>query len=244
MQIMLNGMTLDEMTIERIKQFEPPVGYYVAFSGGKDSVVLLDLTKRSGVKFDAHYHLTTVDPPELVRFIRTFSEVEIVKPAETMWQAIRRKNMPPLRNKRWCCELFKENGGAGRTVLTGIRAAESARRANRRMVESCYKDKTKHYINPIMDWEDADVWQYIHEHRLRYCSLYDEGMKRIGCVLCPMIRHVEWEINRWPKLAAAWKRAVMSTWKPELSESPEKHWEWWLKRDGAAKKNDDSVMFE
>ena len=73
------------IAIQRIKSFEPKEGYYVAFSGGKDSCVVLDLVKRAGVKFDAHYNLTTVDPPELVRFVKDkHPEVEINKPPKSM----------------------------------------------------------------------------------------------------------------------------------------------------------------
>ena len=57
-------------SIEALKTFEPPEGYYVAFSGGKDSVVVKALCDMAGVKYDAHYSVTSVDPPELVRFIK------------------------------------------------------------------------------------------------------------------------------------------------------------------------------
>ena len=60
-----SGKDKTEIAIERIKAFEPSEGYYVAFSGGKDSVVILDLVKRANVKFDAHYNITGIDPPEL-----------------------------------------------------------------------------------------------------------------------------------------------------------------------------------
>ena len=55
--------------VEMLRMFERDDGYYVAYSGGKDSTVLLELMKMAGVKYDVHYAVTTVDPPELVRFI-------------------------------------------------------------------------------------------------------------------------------------------------------------------------------
>jgi phosphoadenosine phosphosulfate reductase len=59
-----------EEAIERIKMFEPPEGYYFADSGGKDSSVVRELLLTSGCKFDAHYSVTTIDPPELIYFLR------------------------------------------------------------------------------------------------------------------------------------------------------------------------------
>lgn len=59
-----------EIAIQRLKSFEPPEGYFLAFSGGKDSQCIYHLAQMAGVKFDAHYHVTSVDPPELIYFIR------------------------------------------------------------------------------------------------------------------------------------------------------------------------------
>lgn len=97
-------------SIERIKAFEPPEGYYLAFSGGKDSVVCKALLDMAGVKYDAHYRVTSVDPPELVQFIRDKhpdvsrdvprysdgiqAENMRGKPI-TMWNLIPMKMMPP-----------------------------------------------------------------------------------------------------------------------------------------------------
>lgn len=212
MQYTLEGLTKDQVAIERIRMFEPSEGYYLAFSGGKDSVTLLALAKAAGVKFDAHYHLTTVDPPEVVQFIKTFHEVEIVRPPKSMWQLIvdPENQVMPTRQMRWCCKRLKEVGGHGRFVLTGIRWAESVRRANRKMLEVSRGDTSKKLVHPILDWTDEDVWQFIREKSIPYCSLYDQGFKRLGCVLCPMVkgRLLQMQIERYPKIVAAWRSAA------------------------------------
>jgi len=248
----LDDKSMDDVAMERLRQFEPVAlrmssehGYALAFSGGKDSCVILDLAKRAGVKFWAYHSLTTCDPPELVRFIKDkHPEVEIIKPAETMWQLICRKGMPPRRNARFCCEVLKENGGSGHIVVTGVRWGESARRSKRKMNESCYRDKTKRFLHPIIDWSTSDVWTYIRERGLDYCCLYDQGQSRVGCVLCPMTRDVAHQIARWPRIAAAWERAVKSTFKPDTTgrfkfQTPEEYWLWWLDRDASALTPDD-----
>ena len=63
--------------VQILKEYEPLEGYYVAFSGGKDSLCIYYLTKIAGVKADYHYNMTTVDPPELMQFIKTFDDVKI-----------------------------------------------------------------------------------------------------------------------------------------------------------------------
>jgi phosphoadenosine phosphosulfate reductase len=149
------------MALDRIKTFEPPEGYYVAFSGGKDSVVILDLVKRSGVKFDAHYNITGIDPPELYYFIRDqHPEVQRHRLEKTMWELIVKHMMPPTQMMRFCCEYLKERDGKDRRVITGVRWAESTRRSKRKMVDICFKDSRKSYLHPIIDWTDVVVWDY------------------------------------------------------------------------------------
>lgn len=124
-----------EASINRLQAMCPEEGYYVAFSGGKDSQCVYHLCKMAGVKFDAHYNVTSVDPPELVQFIkRNYPDVHFDYPRNargevvTMWNLIPAERMPPTRLVRYCCETLKETSGKGRYTVTGVRQAESANR--------------------------------------------------------------------------------------------------------------------
>lgn len=124
-----------DMSLKRIETFQRPEGLYLAFSGGKDSVVTKRLLDMAAVQYDAHYRVTSVDPPELVRFIRDqYGDVDREVPRDdmgepiTMWNLIPRKLMPPTRLVRYCCEELKESGGEGRMTVTGVRWAESRNR--------------------------------------------------------------------------------------------------------------------
>lgn len=137
----LEGNKIDKVAgaIELLQKLEPEDGYVVAFSGGKDSQCVAELAKMAGVKHELVYSLTTVDPPELVRFIKEhYPEAWKNQHVEywpdtgepiTMWNLIPRKRMPPTRLARYCCEVLKETAGMGRVTVTGVRWAESSSRA-------------------------------------------------------------------------------------------------------------------
>ena len=111
-------------------------GFYLAFSGGKDSQCLYHVAKLAGVKFKAHMNLTSVDPPEVIRFVKkNYTEVELIKPGKSIFQVAVEKQILPTMRVRWCCKEYKETAGAGKVTLIGIRKAESSRRAKRNEVE-------------------------------------------------------------------------------------------------------------
>lgn len=132
-----------KLAIDRIKTFAPDEGYFVAFSGGKDSVVIKVLCELAGVPYEAHYSVTTVDPPELVRFIRkAYPDVIFDRPEMSMRQLIIYKQIPPTRLMRYCCEYLKESHGKGRITMTGVRWAESRNRRNNQGTVTMFDGKT------------------------------------------------------------------------------------------------------
>lgn len=248
-----------EVSIARLKEFEPLEGYFFADSYGKDSSVVRALLQKSGVKYDAHYSQGGIDPPELVRFGRVYHPDTIIeRPEMSIWQGVMKHGMP-RRQARWCCELIKEKHGANRRVVTGIRWQESPRRQSRRMVEVCRTDATKIFLHPIIDWTFKEVWEFIRAEGIPYTSLYDEkgidgkpSFKRLGCVLCPMetAKQTQFELQRFPKLAEAWKRACYRYWEKGSEgtkrwASAEAMWQWWLSRKGEPKVNEaQCIMFD
>ena len=282
-QLNMYGMDRVELAIERLKAYEPPEGYYLAFSGGKDSVVVKALADMAGVKYDAHYNNTSVDPPELVQFIKTFDDVQMDSPKDkdgnrlTMWNLIPRKHMPPTRIVRYCCHALKESQSKGRLVITGVRWAESPRRKQNQgevtiingvkenleamgfdgsaltttklggvvlnmdnaeskdIVSMCYRTRVT-TVNPIIDWSNEDVWEFIHKYNVPYCELYDQGYKRLGCIGCPMNSHAAEELEKYPKYKQAYMRAFDRMLKQRKSKGLDDQWKtaedvmkWWLR---------------
>jgi len=255
-----------DLAIKRLQhyaQFDER-GYYLAFSGGKDSQCIYHLAKEAGVKFDAHYNQTGIDPPELIYNMRKHYPDVIVEPYEkSMWQLIREHGMPPTRMARFCCEHLKERGGQGRVVVTGVRAAESTRRKKsygivtiqhrnkakraytfdpeqgEHLIRTC-PTKGKVVLAPILDWTDEDVWAYIRDRNLPYCSLYDEGFKRLGCIGCPMSgrKGQLQQFARWPKFKQAYIKAFDAMLKENSHRNYRANWrtgkdvfDWWVGND-------------
>lgn len=256
-----------QRAIDRIKKAEklslrlnPEGGFWLAFSGGKDSLCIYHLAEMAGVKFEAHMNFTSVDPPEVVRFVRKqYPNVICHPPIISLYNLAIKQGMPPTRIMRYCCAYYKEQGGAGCVTITGVRRAESLKRASRNEIElsgrkfsgtidefdeqgetlvACVKGKDKVILNPIIDWTDSEVWNFLNnEVKVPYCELYDRGRARIGCILCPMSNKGQkrQDIIDYPHQAQKW-REVMARLKEAHSDdkdgifnmSADDIFEWWL----------------
>lgn len=132
-------------------------GFYLAFSGGKDSQALYHVAQLAGVKFKGHMSLTSVDPPQVIRFVKKhYPDVELIKPKMSMFDRAIEKGILPTMRIRWCCADFKESAGAGKVTLIGVRAAESARRAKRHEVEV----KSRKFSGSLKEfdaWSKAEI---------------------------------------------------------------------------------------
>jgi len=264
------GLSLEEKiekAIATIRHYEPeamkfsPEGYIVCDSYGKDSCVILDLAKRSGVKYRAVHNLTTIDPPELIHFGRKYHPDTIVqRPKKPMLTMLAESNKgPPLRTGRWCCEEYKERHILDGIKILGIRAAESARRRMNWKVFTPHRDTQEWFLNPILYWTNDNLWTFIRQNKIPYCSLYDEGFTRLGCIGCPMAGVGRYKsFARWPGYERAWKRAFERFWKnwhnvPRKDggqrwfdergmKSWQELWAWWMLEGPKKDVNEDCQM--
>lgn len=222
-QIAFPGFELGDYireAVDFLRRHEPPEGYFVGFSGGKDSIVALELCRIAGVKHRAYYSCTRIDPPEIYRVIKQhYPDVTWLYPKMSLYAAIQHRE-PPFRMRRWCCDVLKKEPSKSiplKNRVLGIRAEESVRRAGRPQIDS-HLGQTLY--KPIFTWPEWAVWEAIEIWRLPYPRLYDEGFSRIGCVFCPFLlgtapgaqRQRERNIKRWPGIWRAVEHAVKRWW--------------------------------
>jgi len=287
-------MDLEQKSIERIRMaskmslqhYKKPI--VCTYSGGKDSDVMLELFKRSGVPFEVHNSHTTVDAPQTVYHIREkFKELEnlgikctIEYPKTSMWQLIVKNKMPPTRKIRYCCSVLKEGSCTNRMIATGVRWAESSARSyrgeyevlgksmkdvlaisdeemtgnykspeyeqlslsgmenqkeimlmndnskKRRFIEKC-ETKAKTVCNPIIEWDDRELWKFIEVEKIKINPLYQMGFCRVGCIGCPMASKMRWlEFQTFPRMLKAMK--TDGTGRTARWKTGEDVFAWWM----------------
>ncbi|MHA2265560.1 MAG: phosphoadenosine phosphosulfate reductase domain-containing protein [Candidatus Thorarchaeota archaeon] len=183
----------------------------VSFSGGKDSLVALDIAHRIGVK-KVVFCDTTIEFPETVEYIREIEEfygleIDIVKPPVAFFDLVSEIGVPSRRS-RWCCEVFKfgplsayarKEGVHG--FITGLRSQESIRRRSYSSEDRIFLTSSTQ-INPILNWTGDDIWDYIEKYNLPANPLY-EHFDRVGCWCCPYRSKSDWEATEriHPELA-------------------------------------------
>ncbi len=196
---------------------------------------------------------------------------EITKPKLSMWQLIEKKGVPPQRNMRYCCSILKETSGKNRSIITGVRKFESNGRKDRTSFEAIGKTKKegvkvddeimlsndngekrmfmerceikgKTVVNPIIEWKDVDVWNYIRKENIEINPLYDKGFKRVGCIGCPLAtpKQIKNQFAMYPTYKRAYTKAFqrMIDRRKELGKPVDERWKdgeavmkWYLDED-------------
>jgi phosphoadenosine phosphosulfate reductase len=168
----------------------------IAYSGGKDSDVILELARMAGVKYRAIYKNTTIDPPGTIKHAQERG-VEVIRPKRTFAQVIEAAGIPS-RSHRVCCAHLKEYKILDHAVI-GVRRDESRKRKERyKMPDECrvYNKKNDiraHHYFPILTWTAEDVAAFLQERGVKAHPLYyDEHgnfhpERRLGCMCCPLM---------------------------------------------------------
>ena len=189
----------------------------VSFSGGKDSTAILHLARKAGVT-KAFFIDTGIEFPETVEFVQS-QGIDIVQKAGDFWQAVEKAG-PPGKDNRWCCKLLKLHplklylAGVGPCVtIQGNRWYESWNRADLDETSQNPANPLQLNISPIRNWRALEVFLYLWWQKAEINPLYDKGLERIGCYLCPAMLESEYEELRiiHPEYARRWD-TFLKTW--------------------------------
>jgi phosphoadenosine phosphosulfate reductase len=201
----------------------------VSFSGGKDSLVVLDLVSSITKDFTAIFIDTGLEHPQTREYVKNIAHDWNLKLVTASAGDAFDDNFPafgpPAKDFRWCCKVCKlapaskvieEKFPKGTLTVEGNRRLESFSRAHTELVEENPFVPGQTILNPIRDWTALDVWLYIMMRDLDYNRLYDEDIERVGCWMCPSSLASECaEISRMsPELARAWE-TKLNDWAKE-----------------------------
>ncbi len=181
--------------------------FYVAFSGGKDSIVTLDLVQRAlphnkfkvlfgdtGMEFpDTYKEIENVEDEcreKRIDFLRAKSNL----PVDLSWNTFG----PPAVTLRWCCSVHKSapqimllrkytgDPNFRGMAFTGIRGDESLSRSEYDDISFGKKIRGQYSFHPILEWNSAELFSYIYQRKLTLNEAYIKGNSRVGCLVCPM----------------------------------------------------------
>lgn len=194
----------------------------LSYSGGKDSDVILELAKMSGIPFEAIYKNTTIDPPGTIAHCRE-NGVKIMPPKMSFFEIVREHGFPS-RFTRFCCAILKEYKIHDRAIQ-GIRREESAKRAERyKEPEICRTypkgEKVRIYL-PILEWTLGDVETFVKDRGIKLAPIYyrKDGSidfsRRLGCIGCPLAserKRIE-AYKKFPRMLRAQIKAINDFYK-------------------------------
>lgn len=193
----------------------------LAYSGGKDSDVILQLAKEANIPIRPIYKNTTIDPAGTIKHVQE-NGVEIVRPQKRFFELIENKGVPS-RFVRFCCDYLKEYKIMDK-VIVGVRKEESAKRAkNYQEPTQCrvYRNGQKvEQIFPILDWTLKDVQEFIEDRHIKLAPVYYDAngvpdyTKRLGCLCCPLKstkKRLE-DFKEHPIMLRQYTRAAMKWW--------------------------------
>lgn len=203
--------------LKSIGEAHPNEVIELAYSGGKDSDVILQLAKEAGINYKAYYKNTTIDPPQTIKHAKEMG-AEVVRPKKTFFELIREHGLPS-RFSRFCCGYLKEYKILD-TCIVGIRQSESRKRAERyKEPTECKIYRKKDHVQmfyPILTWTDEDVAEFIQERGIKCHPLYyDETGKfhverRLGCIGCPLQSRKKRvaQFRQYPKFLKQWIKSL------------------------------------
>lgn len=204
--------------LQAIQKSHPDDTIEIAYSGGKDSDVILQLAKEAGINYRAIYKNTTIDPQGTLKHVRDMG-VEVLQPKQSFFQLIEQKGLPS-RFHIFCCQELKEYKVLD-VVVMGVRKAESTKRAMRYQepTECRYYGSKKNHVEavyPILEWSNYDVRTFIQDRGITLAPVYydNDGSlcveRRLGCVGCPLASKEKRlsELKQYPSIVRAYAKSL------------------------------------